>query len=135
MKVDGARSFVRGGGSSVGLRSAPRTAAALGGGLGARCPRRTRPTSGRSRPVAPRSGFAFEDVVETETLELFSPAKINLFLRITKRRDDGFHELASLFQTIAFGDTLRITKLPSTALEDEIDAWIADNGLDDQRAA
>ena len=30
-------------------------------------------------------------------LSLFSPAKINLFLRIIKKRDDGFHELASLF--------------------------------------
>ena len=55
-----------------------------------------------------------------ESIELFSPAKINLFLRITKRRPDGFHELASLFQTLAFGDTLNIAKLPSTATEDVI---------------
>lgn len=35
-----------------------------------------------------------------------SPAKINLFLKIVRRRDDGYHELASLFQTVNLFDTL-----------------------------
>jgi 4-diphosphocytidyl-2-C-methyl-D-erythritol kinase len=39
-------------------------------------------------------------------LKLFSPAKINLFLRIVGKRPDGYHELSSLFQTIDFGDYL-----------------------------
>lgn len=30
-----------------------------------------------------------------------SPAKTNLFLRITRKREDGFHELASVFQVTA----------------------------------
>lgn len=38
--------------------------------------------------------------------ELRSPAKINLFLRILKRRSDGYHELASLLQAISLYDTL-----------------------------
>mmetsp|Transcript_3895 Transcript_3895/g.5447 ORF Transcript_3895/g.5447 Transcript_3895/m.5447 type:complete len:338 (-) Transcript_3895:1652-2665(-) len=39
-------------------------------------------------------------------LKLFSPAKVNLFLRVMGKRDDGFHELASLFQAIDIGDIL-----------------------------
>ena len=39
-------------------------------------------------------------------LTLASPAKINLFLRVLHRREDGFHELASLFQTVDLCDTL-----------------------------
>lgn len=35
-----------------------------------------------------------------------SPAKLNLFLHITGRRSDGYHELQSAFQLIEFGDTL-----------------------------
>uniref|UniRef100_A0A0E0E3X6 4-(cytidine 5'-diphospho)-2-C-methyl-D-erythritol kinase n=1 Tax=Oryza meridionalis TaxID=40149 RepID=A0A0E0E3X6_9ORYZ len=33
-------------------------------------------------------------------LNLFSPCKINVFLRITGKRPDGFHDLASLFHII-----------------------------------
>ena len=44
-------------------------------------------------------------------LSLFSPCKINLFLRIIRKREDGFHDLASLFQTIGFGDMLHLKLL------------------------
>lgn len=39
-------------------------------------------------------------------LKLSSPAKINLFLRILRRRSDGYHELASLFQAVDLCDSL-----------------------------
>ena len=32
--------------------------------------------------------------------------QVNLFLRVTRRRDDGFHDLASLFHAIGFGDRM-----------------------------
>ncbi|MDM7861193.1 4-(cytidine 5'-diphospho)-2-C-methyl-D-erythritol kinase [Alteromonas sp. ASW11-36] len=35
-----------------------------------------------------------------------SPAKLNLFLHITGRRDNGYHELQSVFQMLSFGDEL-----------------------------
>lgn len=41
-------------------------------------------------------------------LTLHSPAKINLFLRILNKRPDGYHELASLMQTVSLYDTLRL---------------------------
>lgn len=42
-------------------------------------------------------------------LSLKSPAKINLFLRILRRRTDGYHDLASLFQTISLYDTIHFS--------------------------
>jgi len=45
-------------------------------------------------------------------LELRSPSKINLFLRILRRREDGYHELASLFQTINLCDQLQFSLTP-----------------------
>ena len=46
-------------------------------------------------------------------LSLLAPCKINLFLRILKKRDDGFHELASLFQTVGLMDTLDFWEEPA----------------------
>ncbi len=43
------------------------------------------------------------------TLSLPSPAKINLFLHITGRRPDGYHNLQTLFQLLDHGDQLDIT--------------------------
>lgn len=45
-------------------------------------------------------------------LEMLSPAKISLFLRILGRGDDGFHESASLFQAIDINDRLRLARIP-----------------------
>lgn len=39
-------------------------------------------------------------------LTLPSPAKLNLFLHITGRRDDGYHELQTIFQFVDYGDEL-----------------------------
>jgi 4-diphosphocytidyl-2-C-methyl-D-erythritol kinase len=38
----------------------------------------------------------------------FAPAKLNLFLAVTGRRTDGFHDLVSLVAPVAWGDTLRV---------------------------
>jgi 4-diphosphocytidyl-2-C-methyl-D-erythritol kinase len=43
------------------------------------------------------------------SLSLLSPAKLNLFLHITGRRDDGYHELQTLFQLLDWGDLLTFT--------------------------
>jgi len=37
-----------------------------------------------------------------------APAKLNLFLRIPRRRPDGYHELQTVFRLLDWGDTVRI---------------------------
>lgn len=65
------------------------------------------------------------------TLELLSPAKLNLFLHITGRRADGYHNLQTLFQLLNYGDTLRFKvrtdnkiilspQIPGVAFEDNL---------------
>ncbi|AOK48162.1 MULTISPECIES: 4-(cytidine 5'-diphospho)-2-C-methyl-D-erythritol kinase [unclassified Burkholderia] len=41
--------------------------------------------------------------------DCLAPAKLNLFLHITGRRPDGYHELQSVFQLLDWGDTLHFT--------------------------
>jgi 4-diphosphocytidyl-2-C-methyl-D-erythritol kinase len=43
------------------------------------------------------------------TLIVPAPAKVNLFLHIVGRREDGYHLLESAMSTVRFGDTLTLT--------------------------
>lgn len=43
----------------------------------------------------------------------FCPAKVNLFLEVTGKRPNGYHELATLFAKINIGDTLTVDARPS----------------------
>lgn len=60
-----------------------------------------------------------------------APAKLNLFLHVTGRRDDGYHELQTVFQFLDFGDELQFEvddsgevrhrqPVPGVAEEDEL---------------
>ncbi|MGB0944069.1 MAG: 4-(cytidine 5'-diphospho)-2-C-methyl-D-erythritol kinase, partial [Marinomonas sp.] len=44
--------------------------------------------------------------MNTRTITLPSPAKLNLFLHITGRRENGYHELETIFQFIDVCDEL-----------------------------
>lgn len=48
----------------------------------------------------------------------FCPAKVNLFLEVTGKRPNGYHELATLFAKIDLGDTLTadVTPAPRTCI-------------------
>ncbi len=52
-----------------------------------------------------------------ETLVLPAPAKLNLFLHITGRRADGYHELQSVFQFLDLHDVLSFTRISSPDIE------------------
>jgi len=42
-------------------------------------------------------------------IEVFAPAKINLYLKIVGKRPDGFHDLETLMVPITVGDTLAVS--------------------------
>ena len=42
-----------------------------------------------------------------ELIEVRAPAKVNLFLEVLRRRDDGFHEIETLMVPVGLADTLR----------------------------
>ena len=46
-----------------------------------------------------------------------APAKLNLFLHILGRREDGYHDLQTLFQLLEAGDTLRFATAPRGELQ------------------
>ena len=78
----------------------------------------------------------------TDTTSWPSPAKLNLFLYITGRRDNGYHELQTLFQFLDHGDELTITandsgeitlspEIPGVPLQDNL-IWKAATALQKQ---
>ena len=50
------------------------------------------------------------------SITLSAPPKLNLFLHITGRRDDGYHNLQTLFQLLDGGDLLTFTATNSDAI-------------------
>ncbi|KDP34537.1 hypothetical protein JCGZ_11087 [Jatropha curcas] len=64
-------------------------------------------------------------------LTLFSPCKINVFLRITSKREDGYHDLASLFHVISLGDTIKFSLSPSKS-KDRLSTNVSGVPLDER---
>jgi hypothetical protein len=100
----------------------PKAATARGGGGGPFRPQlRRQPqlysssaSTGSSGSTTATSSSSSDDCTSSassSSLTLFSPCKINLFLRILGKRADGYHDLASLFQAVGFGDTLVLSPL------------------------
>ncbi|MDR0953601.1 MAG: 4-(cytidine 5'-diphospho)-2-C-methyl-D-erythritol kinase [Elusimicrobiota bacterium] len=55
----------------------------------------------------------------TTEISVFAPAKINLFLEVIGKRQDGYHTLQTLFAKIALGDDIKISvdKAEKTTIE------------------
>ncbi len=45
-----------------------------------------------------------------DTVELFAPAKINLFLSVLGKRSDGYHDLITVMAKVSCGDLLKIRR-------------------------
>jgi 4-diphosphocytidyl-2-C-methyl-D-erythritol kinase len=58
-------------------------------------------------------------IVDRGEIEIFAPAKVNLYLHVTGKREDGYHLLDSLVVFAGTGDTLRFS--PAEALFLDID--------------
>ena len=50
------------------------------------------------------------------TLTVPAPAKLNLFLHVTGRRDDGYHTIETLFVALDFGDTITLKQRADGAI-------------------
>lgn len=62
-----------------------------------------------SAPSRPETAIEPADVgVPGVRHSLPAPAKLNLFLHVTGRRHDGYHELQTLFRLLDFGDTVHL---------------------------
>lgn len=60
-----------------------------------------------------------------------APAKLNLFLHITGRRPDGYHELQTAFQFLDFGDELQFEVIdsPEIRLKQSVDGVADEDNL------
>ncbi|MCE5275152.1 MAG: 4-(cytidine 5'-diphospho)-2-C-methyl-D-erythritol kinase [Deltaproteobacteria bacterium] len=52
-------------------------------------------------------------------MKLLAPAKINLFLKVMRKRPDGYHELRTIMVPISFGDEITLEEAPSGIILDE----------------
>jgi 4-diphosphocytidyl-2-C-methyl-D-erythritol kinase len=60
--------------------------------------------------------------VSKQVIQALSPAKLNLFLHVTGRRANGYHELQTAFQLLDWGDRMRfeITDTPGIELNPSV---------------
>jgi len=49
---------------------------------------------------------------QTPSLELFAPAKVNLYLEVIGKRPDGYHEVRTVMQAVSLFDRLRLHARP-----------------------
>ncbi|HUL36885.1 MAG TPA: 4-(cytidine 5'-diphospho)-2-C-methyl-D-erythritol kinase, partial [Thermodesulfobacteriota bacterium] len=53
-----------------------------------------------------RGRFLYDEICMNESIDLESPAKVNLRLEILRKREDGYHEIKTILQKISLQDTL-----------------------------
>ncbi len=56
-----------------------------------------------------------------ESLVIRAPAKVNLCLKIIKKRPDGYHEISTIFQKIGLFDELELQKTAAPGIRLTVD--------------
>ncbi|WP_374765189.1 4-(cytidine 5'-diphospho)-2-C-methyl-D-erythritol kinase [Yunchengibacter salinarum] len=83
-----------------------------------------------------KTGEKGEGVVDSgDTVAESAPAKLNLWLAVTGRRDDGFHLLDSLFHFTRFGDRISVAPASRSAVSPGPDLTITGPFADALRPA
>ena len=67
------------------------------------------------------------------TITILAHAKINIFLDVLGKRDDGFHDISSLMQSIGIFDRLRVTASDADSGEKLINVSCGDEALNDDK--
>ncbi len=80
----------------------------------------------RSDVPSPES-VDFSTGLQSKTLSLKAPAKINWFLQILRKRKDGYHDIMSLMQCVSLFDELIFEHADSITVESEMDIPACDN--------
>lgn len=65
--------------------------------------------------------------VRTRSLSVRAPAKINWFLHILQKREDGYHDIVSLMQCVSLYDELILEHADSIIVEGDMDIPVSDN--------
>jgi 4-diphosphocytidyl-2-C-methyl-D-erythritol kinase len=52
----------------------------------------------------------------SQRIEIAAPAKLNLGLEVIGKRDDGFHEIATIYLAVSLADSLTLEPIPSPQL-------------------
>ena len=75
--------------------------------------RRSGGSSGGSTGDAPEARSGFASNRREGMMKALAAAKINLYLDVLRRREDGYHEIETLYQPVSLWDELTFEKTPS----------------------
>lgn len=64
-----------------------------------------------------------------EKIELLCNAKINLTLDITSKREDGYHNLDSIMQSVSIADTVKVEKSNKISVECSVSAFSGEKNI------
>lgn len=67
--------------------------------------------------MSPASGSAATEWVPTGSVTVRVPGKVNLYLGVGDRRDDGYHELTTVFHAVSLSDEVTVREADVLSLE------------------